>query len=105
MHVQLNNDNEETAFHTNKSNQHHEDPHQPLASDDVEMRWTWIPFRWTVDLPRAVLAFLELGISLLLMLIAMTFNVGLFIAVCTGGAVGILICSRFSSRPLPVGCH
>jgi copper transporter 1 len=48
-----------------------------------------------VDLARAALQFVETLLSYALMLIAMTFNVGLFIAVLLGIALGTFIFARF----------
>ena len=65
----------------------------------------WVPFRWWVDLPRALFVFTEVGAGLLLMLVAMTFNVGLFIAVCCGGFLGSLIFGRLSAKFTKALCH
>jgi len=54
-----------------------------------------VPFSWKVDLPRAILVSLELGVGLSLMLVAMTFNIGYFIAICCGGLVGSLLFGRY----------
>jgi len=58
-----------------------------------EMRF--VPFDWRVDVPRAVFRFVEVMLSYSLMLVAMTFNVGLFFAVCSGLALGTLLFGRF----------
>jgi len=70
--------------------------HEELAPlSGKKQEYTIAPFRFTVDIPRALLQFVETGWSLLLMLVAMTFNVGLFFALCAGSAVGTLIFARF----------
>jgi len=53
------------------------------------------PFRLQRDLLRGVLSFLETGWSLALMLVAMTFNIGLFLALCAGAGVSALLFGRF----------
>jgi len=60
-----------------------------------------VSFRLQVDVPRALLQFVETGWSLLLMLVAMTFNVGLFLAICVGSAIGTLIFGRFLGAAKP----
>jgi len=49
------------------------------------------------DIPRAFLVMIETGIGLILMLVAMTFNVGLFFAVLIGAFFGSLIFARFAN--------
>ena len=53
------------------------------------------PFRLPVESQRFVYQFLETGIGYLLMLIAMTFNIGLFLAVLFGMATGTFLFGRF----------
>jgi len=65
------------------------------------MKWDW-----KVELMRASLAFLETALALILMLVAMTFNVGLFLAVCGGAFCGSLLFGRFSNVGYSkYGCH
>jgi hypothetical protein len=52
-------------------------------------------FDWSQELLRAFLQFIETVISYSLMLIAMTFNVGLFLGVPLGIALGALMFARF----------
>lgn len=66
------------------------------------------PWDFRVDLPRSILAAFELIWSYALMLVAMTFNVGLFFAVIFGCFVGTLIFGRFLvtlPKPKTVSCH
>eukprot|EP00010_Vexillifera_abyssalis_P008228 CAMPEP_0201544484 /NCGR_PEP_ID=MMETSP0173_2-20130828/1099_1 /ASSEMBLY_ACC=CAM_ASM_000268 /TAXON_ID=218659 /ORGANISM="Vexillifera sp., Strain DIVA3 564/2" /LENGTH=352 /DNA_ID=CAMNT_0047952613 /DNA_START=47 /DNA_END=1105 /DNA_ORIENTATION=+ len=70
------------------------------------------PFRCGVDLLRACLHFFDVMWALLLMLVAMTFNVGLFFAVGAGALIGHFAVGRyFSSRsaeaeaPRGAACH
>lgn len=61
---------------------------------------------WKVDIPRATMAFVETLAGLLLMLIAMSFNVGMFLAVCFGAFFGSLIFGRFANTAhMKHGCH
>lgn len=63
---------------------------------------------WRVDLPRSILAAAEITWSYALMLVAMTFNVGLFFAVVFGCFAGTLIFGRFLvtlPKPKTVSCH
>jgi copper transporter 1 len=67
-----------------------------------------LPWNWRIDIPRALLAGLELGWGYLLMLVAMTFNVGLFFAVIAGAVIGTLIFGRFLvtlPKQKAVSCH
>jgi hypothetical protein len=64
-----------------------------------------MPFIWRVDLLRAFLHLLEVGWGLLIMLIAMTFNVGLFFAVLAGAFVGMLFVGRFIHYVPKASCH
>jgi len=63
------------------------------------------PFRFGVDFARAFLHFLEVGWGLLIMLVAMTYNVGLFFAVCAGAFVGMLFTGRFMHYVPKASCH
>jgi len=76
---------------------------QPLADEIMNT-----PFRWGVDLPRALLQFIEVGWGFLLMLVAMTYNVGLFFAVCVGASIGTLLFGRFvysANYTAKASCH
>jgi len=53
------------------------------------------PFRFSVDVPRALLHFLEVMWGLFVMLIAMTYNVGLVVTIGVGAAVGTLLFGRY----------
>jgi len=64
-----------------------------------------MPFRLGVDLPRAFLHLLEVAWGLLIMLVAMTFNVGLFFAVLAGAFVGMLFVGRFMHYVPKASCH
>jgi copper transporter 1 len=69
--------------------------------------WNFIKgWDWKVEIPRACMAFVETLIGLVLMLVAMTFNVGLFLAVCAGAFFGSLIFGRFANfTHMKQGCH
>lgn len=54
-----------------------------------------LPWKWSIDIPRAILQTIELAWGYLLMLVAMTFNVGLFFAVLAGCFIGTLLFGRF----------
>ncbi|KGO75941.1 Ctr copper transporter [Penicillium italicum] len=54
-----------------------------------------IPWRFSVDLPRAVLFLFIVGISYLLMLAVMTMNIGYFCSVLGGAFLGELAVGRF----------
>lgn len=53
-------------------------------------------WNWRLEIPRASLAFVETAVGLILMLVAMTFNTGLFLAVCAGAFFGSLLFGRFA---------
>jgi len=57
-----------------------------------------LSFRLGVDLPRAILHTLEVALGLLLMLVAMTFNVALFLAICLGAFAGSVCSHRFATQ-------
>ena len=54
-----------------------------------------IPWRFSVDLPRALLFLCIIGISYLLMLAVMTMNIGYFCSVLGGAFLGELAVGRF----------
>ncbi|KAJ5887516.1 Ctr copper transporter [Penicillium taxi] len=54
-----------------------------------------IPWRFSVDLPRAALFTLIIGVSYLLMLAVMTMNVGYFCSVLAGAFLGELAIGRY----------
>jgi len=65
------------------------------------------PFRFAVDVPRALLQFIEVMWGLFVMLIAMTYNVGLVVTIGVGAAVGTLLFGRYTkydARPNSA-CH
>jgi len=55
-----------------------------------------VPFRLSVDIPRAVLTTIIAGVSYLLMLAVMTMNVGYFLSVLAGVFVGELAVGRYA---------
>jgi copper transporter 1 len=57
-----------------------------------------IPLDWQRDIILAVYKTIDMGLHYLVMLIAMTFNGGLFIAVILGYGFGYLLFSRLSAR-------
>lgn len=58
---------------------------------------TRAPFVAHIELARGVLRTIDIFIHYMLMLIAMTFNVGLFLAVVVGAGVGMrLVCARLT---------
>lgn len=62
-------------------------------------------FRWSVDIPRGGLQALETTWGYFVMLIAMTFNVGLFVAVIAGSFAGTVIFGRFIAYQPKASCH
>ncbi|KAI8934763.1 hypothetical protein NX059_008451 [Plenodomus lindquistii] len=54
------------------------------------------PWRFGVDLPRALLTTIAVAVGYLLMLAVMTFNVGYFLSVVAGAFVGELAFGRFN---------
>lgn len=59
------------------------------------------PWRFSVDVPRALLVMIMGGVGYLLMLAVMTFNVGYFMSVVAGIFIGELVFGRF----YPVESH
>ncbi len=55
-----------------------------------------VPWRLSVDAPRAALVTVQIGIMYLLMIAVMTMNVGYFIAVLAGTLIGELAVGRFN---------
>ncbi|EXJ86404.1 hypothetical protein A1O3_03355 [Capronia epimyces CBS 606.96] len=55
-----------------------------------------VPFRLSVDIPRAILTTIIAGVSYLLMLAVMTMNVGYFLSVLAGTFVGELLVGRYA---------
>jgi len=62
---------------------------------NLKLVWGKTPFRFKVDLQRALLHTLQVIMGYSLMLIAMTFNVGMFLAVLGGIFVGHFFFARF----------
>lgn len=62
------------------------------------------PFVASIDIPRSLMQALEMTWSLMVMLIAMTFNVALFMAIPAGTLVGTLLVGRFLGYKAPSGC-
>eukprot|EP01087_Luapelamoeba_hula_P014606 TRINITY_DN4314_c0_g1_i1.p1 TRINITY_DN4314_c0_g1~~TRINITY_DN4314_c0_g1_i1.p1 ORF type:complete len:396 (-),score=39.61 TRINITY_DN4314_c0_g1_i1:106-1293(-) len=82
-------------------NIHVQDGHHAHLQEIGGWTFTWVPFRWHVDITRAVFSFSEVGLGLILMLVAMTFNVGMFLAVCVGALLGSVIFGRFAAAYKP----
>lgn len=57
----------------------------------------YVPFKIGTDFTRALLRSVELALSYFLMLIAMTFNVGFFLALILGAFIGTVLFGRFQS--------
>jgi len=55
-----------------------------------------VPFRLSVDLPRATIIVVIVGVSYLLMLAVMTLNVGYFLSILGGTFLGELLVGRYS---------
>lgn len=64
-----------------------------------------VPFVWSIDFTRACLQFIEVGWGFLIMLVAMTYNLGLFLAVCSGAFMGSLLFGRFMHYEPRSSCH
>jgi len=73
--------------------------HTPRVTSEKSSIWPLlrVPFSWKVDLPRAIFVSLEFGVGLSLMLVAMTFNIGYFLAICCGSLVGSLLFGRYAT--------
>jgi copper transporter 1 len=63
------------------------------------------PFRLSVDLMRGIMHTVEVGWGLLIMLVAMTYNVGLFFGVLAGAFVGSVALGRFTHYVPKSSCH
>ena len=77
-------------------------------NDEEPEHIPYSPWSWKVDLPRSILTVIEVGWGYCLMLVAMTFNVGLFFAVLAGAFIGTLIFGRFLAplpKPKVSSCH
>ncbi|GAM29479.1 hypothetical protein SAMD00019534_126550 [Acytostelium subglobosum LB1] len=68
------------------------------------IRGSFPPFNIKVDVVRGFLTGVELTMSYLLMLVAMTFNVALFFSVIAGTIVGNILVGRFRSYKPKVTC-
>jgi len=62
-------------------------------------------FRFRVDVLRAFFHFIEVAWGMLIMLVIMTYNVGLFFAVCSGAFLGMLLVGRFLKYDPKAVCH
>ncbi|ODQ56245.1 hypothetical protein SAICODRAFT_51594 [Saitoella complicata NRRL Y-17804] len=62
-----------------------------------------LPWRMSVDVPRALIQFVIAGVQYLLMLAVMTMNVGYFFSVLGGIFFGELIVGRYTAAFHPVG--
>lgn len=63
------------------------------------------PFRARIDITRGFLHALEVAWGFLVMLVVMTYNVGLFFAVLAGSFVGMVVVGRFVPYVPKAGCH
>jgi len=63
------------------------------------------PFRTKIDFARATLHLIEVGWGFLVMLVVMTYNIGLFVAVLAGAFFGMLLIGRFVQYIPKAGCH
>ncbi len=87
-------------------NHHNHQQHSVNEKGEQAWRMEWRPFSLQVELVRGLFAFFETGLGLILMLVAMTFNVGLFLAVCAGAFFGTVAFGRFGQAELmKKGCH
>ena len=75
------------------------------VGDDLSINAKGPRFYFAVDVPRALMAALETTWSLLVMLIAMTFNIALFLAIPTGCFIGQLFVGRFMVYKPSSSCH
>lgn len=64
-------------------------------SNSINGEYTVAPFIFSVDVTRALLHTVEVALGYFLMLIAMTYNMGLFLAVLVGFFLGNLFFSRY----------
>lgn len=69
--------------------------YEGVAASEIKIFDFSTPINFKIDILRAFMHFFEYGLGLLLMLIAMTFNVGLFIAVVVGALLGNLLFGRY----------
>jgi len=79
----------------------------PLTSSALDIRRN-LRAKWRahVDIPRSLLQTLEVCWGLLIMLVSMTYNVGLFIAILAGTFAGTLLMGRFLHyKPKASSCH
>lgn len=70
--------------------------------ENAQLAWGAVPFRFGVDLQRAILHTIEVTLGYFLMLIAMTFNVGLFLGVLAGFFLGNFFFARlrvYTAKP------
>ncbi len=69
--------------------------------------WKFIKdWDWKVEIMWATVAFMETLVGLVLMLVAMTFNIGLFLAMCSGTFFGSLLFGHFAnSSHVKHSCH
>ena len=72
-----------------------DDTSRPLIVETPLKPPMFQPFNLQRDLMRGALQFLETALSYFLMLIAMSFNVGMFVSVCAGMALGTFALGRF----------
>jgi len=63
------------------------------------------PFRPKVEFLRALIHTTEVAWGFIVMLVVMTFNFGLFLAVLAGAFVGMLLVGRFVQYVPKAGCH
>ncbi|TGZ82648.1 Ctr-domain-containing protein [Ascodesmis nigricans] len=73
-----------------------DDEEEETRAVETFVGWGPKPWRWSVDLPRALFQVVLTGISYLLMLAVMTMNVGYFMSVLAGFFVGELAVGRYA---------
>jgi hypothetical protein len=76
---------------------------EPL-NEKVVLVWGKTPFRFWIDLQRAAIHALEIVLGYFLMLIAMTFNVGLFCSLIAGFFLGHFVFGRLRAYSAKVSC-